>query len=74
MSRFLEDEEAMLARAQKRRDGVPKAMVVEGVPWDDLPAHIRDKLFRSGKPFLTRNSQCLCGSGRRYKRCCMLKE
>lgn len=36
-----------------------------------ITAETREQM--KGKRFLTRNSSCPCNSGRRYKRCCMVK-
>jgi len=36
----------------------------------DLPGGIRTLMSRHGKRYITRNSRCLCHSGKRFKRCC----
>lgn len=56
----------------------PKPMkrkpMIKGIKWDELPEPVKmDLVTKTRRKFLTRNSLCPCGSGIRYKRCCMLK-
>ena len=44
--------------------------IVKEIPWETLPTNIQEMLKANGKKFITRNSKCCCGSGRRFKRCC----
>jgi uncharacterized protein YecA (UPF0149 family) len=49
----------------------PVRQVIDGIKWQDIPPHVREKLvMKTTRKFLTRNSACVCGSGKRYKRCC----
>lgn len=48
---------------------------IKGIKWDELPESVKiDLVTKTKRKFLTRNSPCVCGSGRRYKRCCGLKK
>lgn len=49
------------------------ASLVKPVPLDTQRAEIRHIVKMSKKGYVTRNSPCPCGSGKRFKRCCMLK-
>jgi uncharacterized protein YecA (UPF0149 family) len=58
--------EPPMPRKQKQR--------INGIKWDDIPDQVKmDLVTKTKRKFLTRNSPCPCSSGRRYKRCCMLK-
>jgi len=37
----------------------------------NLPFHVRVLLEAQGRAKISRNSPCPCGSGKRFKRCCM---
>lgn len=41
---------------------------------NNLSPQVRDMLEKTGRAQITRNSRCPCGSGKRFKRCCMTKE
>jgi len=43
--------------------------IVSPIPVTEIPGDIYDALEYAGKKFLTWNSRCPCGSGKRYKRC-----
>ncbi len=45
--------------------------LVRPVPFDELPASIQGIVTRTRLRWITRNSRCPCGSGKRFKRCCM---
>lgn len=38
---------------------------------DNLSSRAREVLERTGTVVITRNSRCPCGSGKRFKRCCL---
>lgn len=42
---------------------------VRPIPSAEIPGEIYDIIEHTGKKFLTRNSRCPCGSGKRYKKC-----
>ena len=46
------------------------------VPIDiaNLDEATRAQLAKTGKAFITRNSRCPCGSGKRFKQCCYTGE
>jgi len=41
------------------------------VNFDELSKYNQQKLIRTGKAQLSKNSRCPCGSGLKFKRCCM---
>jgi len=43
--------------------------IISRIPDNEIPGEIYDIMEHQGKPFLTRNSRCPCGSGLRYKKC-----
>ncbi len=45
--------------------------VVKPIKFDNLSKSNQKLIRDSGKGWITRNSQCPCGSGRRFKLCCM---
>ncbi len=47
--------------------------LVRPVPFDELPASIQGIVTRTRLRWITRNSRCPCGSGKRFKRCCMTR-
>lgn len=38
----------------------------------NLTQRMKKLLEQAGKTVITRNSRCPCGSGKRFKRCCMM--
>lgn len=40
----------------------------------NLSPRVRRMVERTGRGMVSRNSRCPCGSGKRFKRCCMTKE
>ena len=38
-----------------------------------LSRSVRKMLLENGRAQISRNSKCPCGSGKRFKRCCMMK-
>lgn len=59
---LLKIREYDLAMGQRRQ----RVKVLEN---EDLPIKVRAELARRGG-YITRNSTCPCGSGRKFKRCC----
>jgi len=53
---------------------VPKNQVITGMLWSELPLKTQLQVAATGRAFLSRNSKCPCGSGLRFKRCCLAKE
>jgi len=53
---------------------VPAGTVVNCIPLENLSPKVREMVERTGKGWVTRNSRCPCGSGKRFKKCCMMKE
>jgi hypothetical protein len=51
-------------------DGVPEKNLVP-VDLDKLPAGVRRLLEKDGVAWIAPRSRCPCGSGRRFKSCCM---
>lgn len=45
--------------------------IISTIDTDMIPRHLRG-VVASGKGWITRNSKCPCGSGRKFKKCCML--
>lgn len=45
------------------------------VPVDEamLSDKVKAELYKMGRAKISRNSRCVCGSGKRFKACCMLK-
>lgn len=46
---------------------------VRPITMSSLPQRVQDEIRATGRSFMTRNSTCYCGSGKRFKRCCMGK-
>ena len=38
---------------------------------DNMPGPLVAMVMESPRPFISRNSRCPCGSGKRVKRCCL---
>lgn len=51
-----------------------RGRVVRPINLEKLSPRVRSMIQKAGVPWLTRNSRCPCGSGRRFKRCCMEKD
>lgn len=61
-------------KAQGRRHPrlwIPRGPIVMAVEPKDLSPRVRQLVLQSRRPYVTRNSSCPCGSGKRFKRCCM---
>lgn len=41
---------------------------------NNLSEQVRKPLLKTGHAQITRNSRCPCGSGKRFKKCCMKKQ
>ncbi len=56
----------------KHKHRIVKRISVGFKPLDpnDLPTGILTLMHRHGKRYITRNSRCLCHSGKRFKKCC----
>jgi len=54
------------------RDGKPPAEPDRPAPIPEIPTPAPDD--RLGKPKVGRNAPCPCGSGKKYKKCCLLKD
>ena len=69
----------VLSRAQVRRLQMGGRLltgsgaVVKPVILEELSPRVRRMVERTGRGWVTRNSRCPCGSGRKFKRCCMSK-
>lgn len=48
--------------------------IVNAIDPKNLSKKVLEMIVGSGKSFITRNSRCPCGSGKRFKRCCMMKD
>ena len=46
--------------------------IVKAIDPKNLSDRVLKMVVGSGKSFVTRNSKCPCGSGKRFKRCCMM--
>lgn len=53
------------------RPVAPRGTVRNCVPLENLEPNVRRMVEQTGKGWVTRNSRCPCGSGKRFKRCCM---
>jgi len=47
---------------------------IRPVPLEQIPAAILLELRKLGKTWITKNTRCPCGSGKRFKACCMVRE
>jgi uncharacterized protein YecA (UPF0149 family) len=47
---------------------------IKPIDINNLSPHVREMLEKTGRAQITRNSRCPCGSGKRFKRCCMTHE
>lgn len=52
----------------------PTGTMVRPVRKEMIPEHIQKIMNAWGKTFMSRNSTCLCGSGKRFKKCCMINK
>ena len=52
------------------RKEIRKDQVINAIPIENLSLHVRAQMLATGRAFVTRNSKCPCGSGKRFKRCC----
>lgn len=59
--------------AEAGRTMVYRGTVMRPIPLEGLSESVRTKVVQTGKGFVTRNSCCPCGSGKRFKRCCMVE-
>jgi len=48
--------------------------IIKPIDPKNLSRRTRAVLEKSGRAFVTRNSKCPCGSGKRFKRCCQRLE
>ena len=64
-----------LARLRKKaaRRGDNPQQVVKAIDPPFLPSKAKALFERSGLAYITRNSHCPCGSGKRFKKCCLLE-
>lgn len=49
------------------------AKFLKGVKQENLSERVRAQIERDGRTFISRNSKCPCGSGKRFKGCCMVR-
>jgi len=47
--------------------------VVKPIRLEFLSPRVRKMVAETGKGWVSRNSKCPCGSGKRFKACCMTK-
>ena len=40
---------------------------------NNLSPQVRKMVEKTGRGYITRNSRCPCGSGKRFKKCCMIE-
>jgi len=45
--------------------------VIKPIPYEDLTLECQQLITEKGKGWITRNSTCPCGSGKRFKKCCL---
>lgn len=48
--------------------------IVKPIDPKNLSKKVLEMVVATGKGYITRNSRCPCGSGKRFKRCCMMVE
>ena len=56
------------------RPVAPSGTIENCIPMEGLSPRVRAMVQSTGKGRVTRNSRCPCGSGKRFKRCCMMSE
>ena len=67
--------DAVRARRRRKPGTVRIAgQVIRPVELDELSPRVQALVKKARVAFITRNSRCPCGSGKRFKRCCMGKE
>ena len=66
----IDDPEAgeILASVAQRNSNVPKGQRTI-IDWDQVDM-VRDAIAKAG-PKVGRNDPCLCGSGKKFKKCCL---
>ncbi len=69
-----EFEERRMRRWQELNKGIAKGSKteIESESKDEAPAEVQVKPVRSNK--VGRNEPCPCGSGKKFKKCCLQKE
>jgi hypothetical protein len=45
--------------------------IIRPIPLERLSPRVAQLVLKARKPWITRNSSCPCGSGKRFKRCCL---
>ena len=48
--------------------------VVHPIKMSSLPQRVQSAIKKTGRAWISRNSTCPCGSGKRFKRCCMMEK
>ena len=56
------------------RPVAPAGTIENCIPLEGLTPRVRAMVQATGKGRVTRNSRCPCGSGKRFKRCCMVND
>jgi len=46
--------------------------IVRPIELEEMSPRVRELVLSNRLQFVTRNSSCPCGSGKRFKRCCMV--
>jgi hypothetical protein len=66
----------MIARREvfEWRGQVIYGTIIKPIDPKNLSPRVLAMLEASGVAYVTRNSRCPCGSGKRFKACCMRKE
>ena len=68
-----EDVEIDLGLRARRATPAPKYMVlpVDGIPWKDADRDQQKTQASPRRAKVGRNDPCPCGSGKKYKKCCL---
>lgn len=64
----------LLEEMRKRMSAEEFEQFVKPIDPANLQPKVREMLKRTGSAQVSRNSRCPCGSGKRFKRCCMQGE
>lgn len=59
-------------KAAPRRFRLRSGQIIRTLMLEDLPKRARRLVEAQRLNWITRNSCCPCGSGKRFKRCCLL--
>ena len=67
-------EVGTLERLARRLTEKQKNQFIKPIELSYLSDRVRALVLKDERAFISRNSRCPCGSGKRFKNCCMFKE